>query len=105
MRSYEQVWPEVKECRQMARLWFQWVETKGLEYPRGFQDTWERIRELIALTSSIEDINTDHLTALLAPSRPPPTGPRPRPLAFGTSLNSGSSNSVTGPPYQPNEEE
>jgi len=31
MRSYEQVWPKVRECRRMARLW--WVETKGLEYP------------------------------------------------------------------------
>jgi len=55
MRSYEQVWPLVTECRRMARLWFRWVETKGLEYPRGFQGTWERIRELIALTPHIEE--------------------------------------------------
>jgi len=33
MKSYEQVWPEARECRRMARLWFRWVETKGLEYP------------------------------------------------------------------------
>ena len=105
MRSYEQVCPEVKECRRMARLWFRWVETKGLEYPRGFQGTWERIRELIALTPSIEEANTDRLTTLLAPPRPPPTGPHPRPPTFGTSLSSGSSNSVVGPLYRPNEEE
>jgi len=45
MRAYEQVWPPVTECRRMARLWYRWVETKGLEYPRGFQGAWERIRE------------------------------------------------------------
>jgi len=67
MGSYEQVWPEVRECRRMARLWFRWVETKGLEYPRDFQGTWERIRELVALTPNIEEANTDRLTALLAP--------------------------------------
>jgi len=105
MRSYEQVWPEVRECRRMARLWFRWVETKGLEYPRGFQGTWERIWELVQLTPSIEEAHTDRLSALLAPPRPPPAGPRPRPPTYGTSLSSGSSNSVTGPSYQPNEEE
>jgi len=105
MRSYEQVWPEARERRRMARLWFRWVETKGLEYPRGFQGTWERIRELVALTPSIEEAHTDRLTALLAPPRPPPAGPRPRPPTYGTSLSSGSSNSVTGPPYHPSEEE
>jgi len=105
MRSYEQVWPEVRECRKMARLWFRWVETKGLEYPRGFQGTWERIRELVALTPSIEEAHTSRLTALLAPPRPAPAGPRPRPPTYGTSLSSGSSNSVTGPPYYPSEEE
>ena len=92
MGSYEQVWPEARECRRMARLWYRWVETKGLEYPRGFQGTWERIREL-------EEAHTDRLSALLAPPRPPPAGPRPRPPTYGTSLSSGSSNSVTGPPY------
>jgi len=71
MRSYEQVWREVRECRRMARLWFRWVETKGLEYPRGFQGTWERIRELVVLTPSIEEAHTDRLSALLAPPRPP----------------------------------
>jgi len=105
MRSYEQVWPEARECRRMARLWFRWVDTKGLEYPRGIQGTWERIRELVALTPSIEEANTDRLTALLAPPRPPPTGPRPKLPTYGTSLSSGSSNSVTGPPYHPSEEE
>ena len=105
LQAYERVWPPAIECRRMARLWYRWVETKGLEYPRGFQGTWERIRELIALTPHIEEANTDRLTALLAPSHPPPDGPRPRPPTFGTSLSSGSSNSVTGPPYQPPGEE
>ena len=105
MRSYEQVWPSVTECRRMARLWFRWVETKGLDYARGFQGTWERIRELIALTPSIEEANTDRLTALLAPPRPPPSGPCPRPPTVGTSLSFGSSNSVIGPPYRPPREE
>jgi len=77
MRSYEQVWPEARECRRMARLWYRWVETKGLEYPRGFQGTWERIRELVALTPSIEEAHTDRLSALLAAPRPPPAGPAP----------------------------
>ena len=105
LRAYERVWPPAIECRRMARLWYRWVETKGLEYPRGFQGTWERIRQLIILTPHIEEANTDRLTALLAPSQPPPAGPRPRLPTFSTSLSSGSSNSVTGPPYQPSREE
>jgi len=44
MRRYEQECLEVKLCRRMATLWYRWVETKGLEYPRGVLSTWNRIR-------------------------------------------------------------
>ena len=44
MRRYEEECPEVGVCRRMATLWYRWVETKGLEYPRGLQGTWSRIR-------------------------------------------------------------
>ena len=44
MRRYEQECPEVELCRRMETLWYRWVETKGLEYPRGVLSTWNRIR-------------------------------------------------------------
>jgi len=40
MRLYEQECPNVSLCRRIAKLWYRWVETKGLEYPRGVQGTW-----------------------------------------------------------------
>jgi len=35
MRALVHESPEGELCMRMARLWRRWVETKGLEYPRG----------------------------------------------------------------------
>jgi len=90
MRLYEQVCPEVSLCRRMAKLWYRWVETKGLEYTRGIQGTWNRIQELVITMPRIESANTNHIVALLA--LPPATslGPvlNPRPLAVVSIINS-----------------
>jgi len=64
MRRYEQECPKVELCRRMATLWYRWTETKGLEYPRGVQGTWTRIRELVITMPRIESAN---IAALLAP--------------------------------------
>ena len=74
MRIFGQECPEVNLCKRMAKLWYRWVETKGIEYPHGVQGTWTRIRELVTLMSRIEDANTDYIALLLAPSPPPPPG-------------------------------
>jgi len=107
MRRYEEECPEVELCRRMATLWYRWVETKGLEYPRGLQGTWTRIRELIVTMPNIETANTDQIAALLASPTPTSSGPvfNPRPLAVVSSINSGSFNSVMGPPRQASEED
>jgi len=107
MRHYAQECPEVDLCRRMATLWYRWVETKGLEYTRGVQGTWNRIWELVTTMPRIESANTDHIAALLAP--PPPASPglvlNPRPLAVVSTISSGSSNSVMDPLRQANEGE
>jgi len=88
----------------LAKLWRRWVETKGLEYPRGVQGMWMRIRELISIMPRIEDANTDYIAMLLAPSPPPPLGTMSPPPALGTTISSEGSNSVTGPLYPDHEE-
>ena len=106
MRFFSYECPEVELYRRMAKLWFRWVETKGLEYPRGVQGTWTRIRELVTLMPRIEEANTDYIAMLLMPSPPPPPGTvlAPRPLAVVTTISFEGSNSVTGPLYLENEE-
>jgi len=39
MRFFSHECPKVDLCRRMAKLWYRWVETKWLEYPRGVQGT------------------------------------------------------------------
>ena len=99
MMRYEEECPEVELCRRMATLWYRWVESKGLEYPRGLQGTWTRIRELVVTMPNIETANTDSIVALLASPTPTSSGLvyNPRPLAV-VSSSSGSSNSIMGPP-------
>ena len=43
MRAYNQERPEVAQCRRVAKRWFRWVETQGVEYPRRNEGTWLRI--------------------------------------------------------------
>ena len=43
MRVYSQECPKVGQCRHVAKLWFRWVETQRVEYPRGVEGTWMRI--------------------------------------------------------------
>jgi len=104
MAAFHYECPEVEVCRRMAKLWYRWVETKGLEYPRGVQGTWARVRELVTLMPRIEEANTDYIAMLLTPSPPPPPGTAPRTLAMVTTISSEGSNSVTGPFYPENEE-
>jgi len=90
----------------MAKLRYQWVETKGTEYPRGVQGTWTRIRELVSIMPKIEDTNTDYIAMLLAPSPPPPPGTvlNPRPLAVAATISLEGYNSITSPLRNENEE-
>ena len=102
MRRYEQDCPEVELCRCMATLWYRWTETKGLEYPRGVQGSWTRIRELVITMPRIESANTDHIATLLTPPTPTSSGPvyNPRPLAIVSFISRVNSNSVMGPSRQ-----
>ena len=107
MRCYEEECPEVELCRRIATLWYRWVETKGLDYPRGLQGTWTRIRESAVTMPNIEIANTDRIAALLASPTPTSSGPvfNPGPLAVVYFISSGSSNSFMGPPRQAREED
>uniref|UniRef100_A0A7C9CV65 Uncharacterized protein n=1 Tax=Opuntia streptacantha TaxID=393608 RepID=A0A7C9CV65_OPUST len=105
MRVYSQECPEVGQCRCVAKLWFMWVETQGVEYPRGVEGTWLRIWELVTVMPRIEEANTNYIVQLLVPPPPPPPGVilSPRPLAVATYSSEGS-NSVTGPLGNENQE-
>ena len=88
----------------MATLWFRWVDSQGMECPRGIEGTWTRIWELVTSMPRIEDAHPNYLAQLLAPP-PPPTEEMlsPQPLAMA-GFSSESSNSVTGPVRRENEE-
>jgi len=43
MTAMELERPLVRQCRRVATLWFRWVESQGLVYPRGVEGTWTRI--------------------------------------------------------------
>ena len=72
MRVYGQEHPEVGHCRRVAKLWFRWMETKGVEYPRGIEGTWMSLWELVTVMPRIEEANTNYIAQLLAPPPPPP---------------------------------
>ena len=81
----------------MAKLWFRWVDSQGVQYPQGIEGTWTRIWELVTIMPGIEDANTNYLAQLLVPPPLPLTGDvlAPRPLAtVGYSFEG--SNSVIG---------
>jgi hypothetical protein len=103
MNQFREENPEVDICWRMAKLWYRWVETKGVEYPRGPQGTWIRIRELVTLMPRIEVANTDYIATLLAPTPPPPPSLRP-PAGPPPTFSSEGSYSVTGP-YRTGSEE
>ena len=106
MSFFSQECPEVNLGRRMAKLWYRWVETKGLEYPRGVQGTWTRIQELVTLMPGVEEVNPDYIATPLASPQPSPPGTvlAPRPLSMVTPMSSEGSNSVTGPFYREDEE-
>jgi len=68
-------------------MWVWWVDSYGTIYPRGFEATWVRIRELIDVEEDMEYSHVVRLETLLAsPSSP-------------ISTSTGSVNSVIrGPP-------
>jgi len=43
MIVYGQERPEMGRSRRVAKLWFRWVETQGVEYSRGVEGTRMRI--------------------------------------------------------------
>ena len=106
MRVYSQERPEVGQCRRVHKLWFRWVETQGVEYPRGVEGTWLQIWELVTLMPRIEEVNTNYIAQLFAPPPPPPPPGvilSSRPLAVATYSSEGS-NSVTAPLRNENQE-
>ena len=87
----------VGQQRRVAKLWFRWAQSQGLEYPRSIEGTWTRIWELVTIMPRIEDANTNYLAQLLAPTPPPPTGDVMSPCSLATAgYSSVGSNSVTG---------
>ena len=70
----------------MAKLWFRWVKSQGVQYARGIEGTWMCIWELVIIMPKIEDANTNYLARLLTPPPPPRTSdvlaPHPPRLAI-----------------------
>jgi len=57
--------PLVRQCRRIATLWFRWVESQGVVYPRGVEGTWTRIWELATIMPRIEIAHPNYLAQLL----------------------------------------
>ena len=104
MDALGEITPTVRQCRRVAAFWYNWVEARGIEYPRGIEGTWKRIWELVSTIYGIENAPPSYLALLLASPPRPPTGEilAPQPLAIA-GYSSESSNSVNGP--DPSEDE
>jgi len=96
--------PTVRQCRRVAAFWYNLVDARRFEYPRGIEGTWKRIWELVSTINGIENAPPSYLALLLASPPRPPTGEilAPQPLAIA-GYSSESSNSVNGP--DPSEDE
>ena len=53
--------PLARQCRRVATLWFRWVESQGMVYPRDVEGTWTRIWELVTITPRIEIAHPNYL--------------------------------------------
>ena len=104
MDALEEITPTVRQCRRVAAFWYNLMEARGIECPRGIEGTWKRIWELVSTMHGIENAPPSYLALLLAPPPPPPTGEvlAPQSLAIA-GYSSESSNSVNGP--DPSEDE
>ena len=96
--------PTVRQCRRVAAFWYNLVDARGVEYPRGIEGTWKRIWELVSTIHGIENAPPSYLALLLASPPPPPPGEVLAPQALAIAgYSSESSNSVNG--LDPSEDE
>ena len=105
MDALGEITPTVRQCRRVAAFWYNWVDARGIEFPRGIEGTWRQIWELVSTIHGIENAPPSYMALLLAPPPPPPAGNaiNPQPLALA-GYSSESSNSVNGPDPSDDEE-
>ena len=105
MDALGEITPAVRQCRRVAAFWYNWVDARGIEFPRGIEGTWRRIWELVSIIHGIENAPPSYMALLLASPPPPPAGNviNPQPLAIA-GYSSESSNSVNGPDLSDDEE-
>jgi len=61
VKAFGQERPEVGQCRRVAKWWFRWLESQGVQYPQGIEGIWTCIWELVTIMPIIEDANTNYL--------------------------------------------
>ena len=59
--------PQVRRYKRVATLWARWIDSFGAQYPRGWQATMLRMRELVDGASDVEYSPPFVLWDLLAP--------------------------------------
>ena len=60
--------PQAECYKRVATMWVHWMDAYGMYYPRGWQATILRMRELVDETPNIEYTPTLVLQELLAPN-------------------------------------
>jgi len=43
MDALGEITPTVRQCRRVAAFWYNLVDARGIEFPRGIEGTWKRI--------------------------------------------------------------
>ena len=60
--------PQTERYRRVTTMWIRWLDSFGVQYPRGWQATMLRIRELVDGAPNVEYSPTFVLWDLLAPA-------------------------------------
>ena len=67
--------PQVKRYKRVAVVWVRWMDAYGMYYPRGWQATMFRMKDIVDETPNIEHTPTPVLQELLAPNHDQSEGP------------------------------
>jgi len=65
MDALGEITPTVRQYRRVAAFWYNLVDARGIELPRGIEGTWKRIWELVSTIHGIENAPPSYMALLL----------------------------------------